>query len=45
MFITTLADALSDKVEANKKEAAATLNKIGEVVGKEQLLSTLAPYL
>lgn len=45
MFITTLADALSDKMEANKKEAAATLSKIGDVVGKEQLIASLAPYL
>jgi hypothetical protein len=45
MFTTTLADSLSDKMEANKKEAALTLNKIGEVVGKEQLIATLAPYL
>ena len=45
MFITSLADALSDKMEANKKEAAAALGKIGEVVGKEQLIAALAPYL
>lgn len=45
MFITALADGINDKMEANKKEAVNTLNKIGEVVGKEQLISFLAPYL
>ena len=45
MFIVVLADALSDKMEANKKEAVITLGKIGDVIGREQLLTTLAVYL
>ena len=44
-FVVSIADGLSDKMQANKKEAYLTLNKIGEVVGKESLLAMLAPYL
>ncbi len=45
MFIVVLADALSDKMEANKKQAVVTLGKIGDVIGREQLLTALAVYL
>lgn len=33
-FICALADGLSDKVEANRKEIAATINKIGGIFGR-----------
>ena len=44
-FICGLADGLSDKMEANRKEICLTLNKIGEYYGKEHLLSILSFYL
>ena len=40
-----LADGLSDKVQANRAEICLTLNKIGEIYGKQHLLTTLGPYL
>lgn len=44
-FICALADGLSDKVEANRKQICVTLNKIGDIYGKEHLLTILGPYL
>lgn len=44
-FICALADGLSDKVQANRKEIAATINKLGGIYGKEQLLAILGSYL
>ena len=33
-FICGLADGLSDKMEANRREISITLNKIGDIYGK-----------
>jgi len=44
-FLCALADGLSDKVEANRKEIALTINKIGGIYGRDQLLAILGSYL
>ena len=45
LFTGAVADGLSDKMEANKKEASICLSKIGDCIGKEHLLYLLAPFL
>ena len=44
-FICGLADGLSDKMESNRREISITLNKIGDIYGKEHLLSIMSFYL
>ena len=44
-FAMTLADGLSDKNENNRREITATLNRMGELIGKEALLSLFGSYL
>jgi hypothetical protein len=44
-FICALSEGLSDKVEANRKEISAAINKIGGIYSREQLLTILGTYL
>ena len=44
-FIISMIEGLNDKNDLNRKEIHATLNKLGETIGKEAILSTLGPSL
>ena len=44
-FVMALVEGLNDKNDSNKREIIATLNKIGDLIGKEALLSLLGAYL
>lgn len=44
-FMGALADGLSDKMQSNRVEIAAALNKLGDIYGKEHLLTLLGSYL
>ena len=44
-FMSLLVEGLSDKVQGNRIEICRALNRLGEIYGKEQLLSLLGSYL
>ena len=44
-FMTALADGLSDKMQSNRVEISAALNKIGAIYSREILLTQLGSYL
>lgn len=44
-FMSALAEGLSDKMQGNRVEICTALNKIGDIYGKDHLLSILGSSL